>query len=128
MDECMHGMNPEWCATCRGTDAPPRPGDRYGYYGGETKQDLLDALCDLLGIPCQRLGVGSSLPAEVFHVVAARAGIPAGSMPEIGRAVAQKAGLDWTTDCDSTASTSGGGSTVTATGLKVLVEAVGRLR
>lgn len=127
MDDCVHGMNPEWCATCQGTDSAPRPGDRYGYYGGETKQDLLDALCDLLHIPRQSVGVGSSLPSEVFEAAAETAAVPTGSMPEIGRAVTEKAGLVWSSDCDSTGSLSGGGSTVTAAGLRTMLSALGRL-
>lgn len=127
MDECRHGMNPEWCATCLGTDSTTTAGDTYGYYGGQTKQDLLDELCDALGIPREPVGRGSSLPSHVFDVAADRTGVARGSMPSIGRAVADKAGLTWTADCDSTGSLSGGGSTVTAAGLRILISAVGRL-
>jgi hypothetical protein len=127
MTKCVHGMNPEWCASCSGTDAHSRPGDRYGYYGGETKQDLLDAMCAALGLPQEPVGVGSSLPSHVFNVAAQRTGVPVGSTPEIGRAVTEKAGLVWTEHCDSTGSASGGGSTVTATGLRTVVEALRRM-
>ena len=48
-------------------------------------------------------------------------------MPEIGRAIAERAGKTWTPACDSTVSLSGGGSTVTAVGLRVIVDALGRL-
>jgi len=46
------------------------------------------------------------------------------SMPEIGRAIAEKAGLRWGSDCDSTGSISRGGSTVTAVGLRVMINSL----
>lgn len=48
-------------------------------------------------------------------------------MPEIGEAIARKAKLPWTASCDSRASRSGGGSTVTAEGLEVMVRALRKL-
>lgn len=127
-DECLHGMNLEWCSTCNGSDVEAaRPHDNLGFVGGETKQDLLDELCDELGIPREKVGVGSSLPSHVFDAAAARAGVRPGSMPEIGRAITEKVGRAWTSDCDSTGSVSGGGSTVTATGLRALIDALRRL-
>jgi hypothetical protein len=128
-DECIHGMDPTWCATCNGADARAARGHGagYGFYGGETKQDLLYELCDLLGLPRQPIGVGSSLPSDVFEAAADRAGVRRGSMPEIGRAIARKAGKRWGSDCDSTGSISGGGSTVTAVGLRVMIDSFGVL-
>ena len=121
----MHGMNPEWCSQCNGTDQPvPGSGASDGYYGGETKQDLLNALCDLLSLPSEPIGEGSSLPSHVFLAAAERIGVPLGSMPEIGEAIAQEAGLAWGADCDSRGSISGGGSTVTAEGLRVMLKSL----
>jgi hypothetical protein len=92
-----------------------------------TKQEALHQLCDLLGITRLPIGAGSSVPAELFDALALRAGVDHGPMPVVGRRVAEKAGLAWTADCDSTTSASGGGSTVTLAGLRVLIAAVGNL-
>lgn len=121
-------MSSAWCGVCSGADkgASSRRGE-YGFYGGESKQDLLDKVCRLLGIPTEPVGVGSSLPSRVFDEAAKRAGVQGGSMPEIGERIAQKAGLTWGPDCDSRGSISGGGSTVTREGLSVLVDALGKL-
>ena len=128
-DECRHGMNPEWCSTCRGVDDSAFNGARgTGLQGGEAKQDQLDRLCRQLGIPTVPVGVGSSLPSHVFEAAARQCGVPLGSMPEIGEALAGKAGLSWTADCDSRGTVSGGGSTVTREGLDVINRAVAALR
>lgn len=128
-EECIHGMSPSWCATCNGADtaASSSRGAGYGYFGGETKQDLLNELCDLLDLPREPIGEGSSLPSHVFSAAAARAGVRGGSMPEIGQAVTEKAGRVWGPECDSRGSLSGGGSTVTAEGLRVMLDALRRL-
>lgn len=95
--------------------------------GGEVKQEQLDRLCRQLGIPSVRVGVGSSLPSHVFEAAARQCGVQVGSMPEIGEALAMKAGLSWTADCDSRGTVSGGGSTVTREGLDVINRAVAKL-
>lgn len=127
-EECRHGMNPDWCAACRGDDdgSTPRPGGS-GLHGGDSKQDQLNRLCRQLGIPAVPVGVGSSLPSEVFDAAARVCGVPLGSMPEIGEAITLKAGLAWTGVCDSRGTVSGGGSTVTREGLEVMNRAVARL-
>ena len=71
-----------------------------------------------------KMGVGSSLPADLFDSLAAFAGVDPGPMPVVGQRVAEAAGIPWTAECDSRHTPSGGGSTVTLTGLKVLVDAV----
>lgn len=89
-----------------------------------SKQDLLNDLCEALGLPREPIGVGSSPPSRVFEAAARAAGVRVGSMPEIGEAIAARAGLDWGPDCDSRGSVSGGGSTVTREGLAAMVKAV----
>jgi hypothetical protein len=79
-DECIHGMDPTWCATCHRSEA-----------------------------------------------AADRAGVSPGSMPEIGRAIADDSGLRRGSYCDSTGSMSGGGSTVTAVGHRVMIDSLGVL-
>lgn len=125
-DECLHGMPPSWCGICvpRGADvSTPRLG-QHGFYGGVTKQDVLADICRILGMPVAAVGVGSSLPSEVFDAAAARAGTSGGSMSEIGEAVARRAGMDWPAGADSRGTLSGGGSTVTLHGLKIMRDAL----
>lgn len=127
-EECIHGMTRAWCATCTRTElaATSRTGE-YGFHGGRSKQDLLDDVCDLLNIKRQPIGVGSSLPSDVFEAAARQAGVRVGSMPETGEAIANKAGIIWGPDCDSRGTISGGGSTVTREGLEVMFKSLRRL-
>ena len=99
----------------------------------ESKQEALDRLCDALGLE-RHPGItakGSSIPEVVFMRALEVTGVPcpeAGGMPAKARAVVEAAGLPWGSDCDSTQSESGGGSTVTLTGLNRILEVVeGRL-
>lgn len=126
-DECQHGMNPAWCGICQGHDDRAST-DTARSPEGRPKQELLDHLCDMLGLPREPVGVGSSLPSHVFDAAATAAGVPRGSMPEIGEAIAEKAGLGWGPECDSRSTISGGGSTVTRAGLEVMLRALARLR
>lgn len=121
-------MDASWCAICTKADdaSGSRVGD-YGFHGGRSKQDLLDSICDQLGVAREPIGVGSSLPSQVFLTMAAKVGVRRGSMPEIGQAVAERAGITWGPSCDSRGSSSGGGSTVTIEGLHVLERALARL-
>ena len=129
MEECKHGTNPDWCAVCNGTDTSTSVRSQgYGFHGGETKQDILDEVCDKLGIPRPSVGAGSSLPSSVFESAAKRCAVPTGSMAEIGGAIARKTGLAWGSECDSRGSLSGGGSTVTSDGLRVILKALRSLR
>lgn len=90
----------------------------------EIKQDVLDDVTDLLGMPRYQVGVGSSLPSEVFDAAALRVGVAASSMPDINEAIIVRAGLPYYHAYDSRASVSGGGSTVTLEGLQALREAL----
>ncbi|MDN5797889.1 MAG: hypothetical protein L0H79_19385 [Intrasporangium sp.] len=124
--ECIHCMPTSWFGICTNADSgvTVRTGE-YGFHGGESKQDLLEMVCRLLRIPTEPVGVGSSLPSHVFEEAARQVGVPLGSMPEIGERIAARAGLEWGSDCDSRGSLSGGGSTVTREGLRVLASALG---
>lgn len=126
--ECVHGMDAAWCAICtKADDASGSRGGEYGFHGGRSKQDALDAVCDQLGIDRQPIGASGSLPSGVFDEMAVRVGVPRGSMPSTAQAVAEKAGLAWGPTCDSRGSASGGGSTVTVEGLGVLERALALL-
>jgi len=128
MDECVHGMEAAWCGICN--KAPGADSARlgiYGYQGGETKQDVLDDVCRLLGIPKQAVSVGSSLPSDVFAEAARQAGVEPGSMPEVCEAIVLKAGHSYSPQFDSRTSSSGGGSTVTLEGIQAMRRALQRL-
>jgi len=127
-DECIHGMPRAWCSLCEKAEGPSAGPAKSSSQGErKSKQALLNELCDLLGLPRQRIGVGSSLPSEAFEAAAELARVPAGSMPEIGERVAARAGLSWRTSYDSRSTPSGGGSTVTREGLEVVVASIRRL-
>jgi hypothetical protein len=120
---CQHGLIPGECGPCPDPSIRPAVEQR----DVPLKADLVRRLASMLDMPDPGIGVGSSIPSELFAVMARRVGVPFGSMPEVGEAVARKAGVAWDKDCDSRSSTSGGGSTVTAVGLGRLVTALQRL-
>lgn len=127
MEECVHGMDPAWCATCSKTDdTVSGRASTASFHGGELKQDVLNDITDLLGLRRYVLppGGGSSLPAEVFDVAARRVGVAVGSMPEICEAIVLKAGYTYSTSYDSRGTLSGGGSTVTLPGIQAMRKAL----
>lgn len=126
MSECVHGMVAEWCGVCTkaSESATSSRLGSYGYQGGETKQDVLLEVCQLLGIPPRGVAAGSSLPSDVFAEAARQAGVPAGSMPDICEAIVLKAGHAYSPSFDSRASGSGGGSTVTLDGIRAMRKAL----
>lgn len=78
------------------------------------KQASLDRICKRLGLPPMVVSTGSSVPSDMFIGAALQFGLNAhGAMPQLGKRIAEAAGLTWTEACDSTHSPSGGGSTVT---------------
>ncbi len=92
-----------------------------------TKGDALRRIGDLLGLRFS-LSEGSTVPTTLFTEAARRAGVSSdGSMPVRGERVVREAGLVWDSRCDSRNAPSGGGSTVTLTGLNRLLEALIRL-
>ncbi|MBH0110833.1 hypothetical protein I6E81_11700 [Salinibacterium sp. NG22] len=122
MDECHHGMDPAWCATCSNTDdTSASRSDSHGFHGGETKQDVLNDVTRMLGMRSRQVSVGSSLPSDVFAAAALRVGVAAtGSMPEVLERIVAKAGHEYHSNFDSRGSLSGGGSTVTLEGIQAL--------
>lgn len=96
-----------------------------------TKQQTIDEVCEVLGVGPFSVGKGSSEPAQFFLEVAQSLGIEVpstSSKPEVARRIVEKAGMVWESDCDSRSTDSGGGSTVTLEGLKLLLSAVKKLR
>ena len=127
VNECVHGMNPDWCGICKEPRGSVYSGHGVSTAGGRTKQDELNLLCDQLRLPREPIGEGSSLPSEVFEQIQIRFGLPRGSMPEVAQSAAEAAGLPWSPEFDSRSSLSGGGSTVTFDGLVQLNRAIAAL-
>lgn len=126
-EDCRHGLNPEWCASCRGDDdrALSPAGGRNVF--GNGMQAQLDRLCRQLSIPMAKVSADSSLPAEVFAAAAKASGVKAGTMPETSASIATKAGLKWTPACDNRATSKGAATMVTREGLVVLNRAVAKV-
>ncbi len=93
----------------------------------ETKQELIDEICRLLGIGPFTIGLGSTEPAQFFREVAERIGVDllgVSTKPQIARRIVEAKGFEWDERCDSTSSISGGGSTVTTFGIHRVKQAV----
>jgi hypothetical protein len=97
----------------------------------ETKQQVIDDVCNTLKVGPFPVGKGSTEPAQFFQEVAHSLGIDvngASSKPVIARRIVEWAGLVWGPECDSRGTDSGGGSTVTLEGLRLVRSAVEKLR
>lgn len=93
------------------------------------KKDIMDEICDELRIDRYDLFVGSSIPSEFFSRVARELGIPVVSgMPAMARRIVEHGREQWTPECSSELSESGGGGTVTAFGLLKMKEAIWKLK
>ncbi len=92
-----------------------------------SKQSLIDEVCSLLNIGPYKVASGSSEPAAFLRDVATFFEVDLSgrnSKPEIAEAICRLAGLPWGPECDSRSSLSGGGSTVTLSGLRQVSQAV----
>lgn len=90
-----------------------------------SKKEAVYRLCDLLRIPREEVGPGSTEPTGPFREACRQLGLPTdGSKPILGRRVAESARLRWDDSCDSTDTPSGGGATVTLPGLNRVLEAL----
>jgi hypothetical protein len=112
-------MTQAWCDVCR---APQLVNTAADPHGGRSAQLLFDDLCALLDIPRYFPGPGST-PSRVFAAAAERADVAAGSMPEVGQAIATKAGLTWGPSCDNRQSRQHG-TVVSREGVGVVVQAM----
>lgn len=125
MTECKHGLEELWCGTCSGADdSVPSATAAHGTHGGETKQEVVNDICDQLAIPRLPVSTGSSIPSEIFVTAADRLNVPSGSMPEVAEAIVLLAGHVWSSAYDSRDTLSGGGSTVTLPGLQAVRRAL----
>ena len=91
-----------------------------------TKQELLDLICETANIDARfKVGVGSSIPSDFFRVLQDKySSINTTGMENIAALICHEYGVEWTSECDSSFSPSGGGGTVTKTGLIQLLQAI----
>ncbi|WP_432457384.1 hypothetical protein [Cellulomonas iranensis] len=86
------------------------------------KAEVVAEIATESDLPDPGIGVGSSVSSRFFGQLAVRWGVPSGSMPDIGKAIVEKAGGRWDEACFSL------GSTVTVEGLERILAATRRLR
>ncbi len=95
---------------------------------GLSKQSLVNEISTLaLNSKTYALSNGSSIPSNFFVDLEDRFGIPvAKGMESKAATFCDFFGVEWTKECDSSETPSGGGGTVTKKGLEVLLIAVKR--
>jgi hypothetical protein len=87
----------------------------------ETKDDLMAEICDLLAIETYKTTIGSSVPRRFFSDLLDYFGLPDdGDAVTACKTLITNANLKWEREYSSEASPSGGGGTVTLSGLKAL--------
>ncbi len=93
-----------------------------------SKQNLVNRISHLaLNDKAYLLSSGSSIPSEFFLDLENRFSIPVSNGMESKAATfCDYFGIEWTSDCDSSETPSGGGGTVTRRGLEVILLAVER--
>lgn len=127
-EECLHGMDMAWCSTCNKIDDSFLGRMRsHNWTESETKQEVFDDIADRIGAPRRMVGVGSSLPSELFEDISLALGIAYTSMPEVCESVVLQAGMKYSSSFDSRLTDSGGGSTVTLEGLLAMRSALEKL-
>lgn len=87
----------------------------------ETKDDLLSEICDLLGIENYETTVGSSVPRRFFSDLLDFFDLrDEGDAVTACKQILAKAGQGWSREYSSESTPSGGGGTITLSGLKAL--------
>lgn len=87
----------------------------------EQKYELVQQICEMLGLPLFRLSTGSTEPKEMFLAISHEIGL---AIPEthhkveIAREIVEYAGISWSSACESS------GGTVTQLGLSKVRDAV----
>lgn len=89
------------------------------------KQEIVDLISELaLDGNSYRLSKGSSIPNKFFSDLGLRFGVPvAKGMDTKAATICSVLNVEWNPQCDSSSSPSGGGGTVTKTGLLHLLTA-----
>lgn len=97
---------------------------RGNFQGAEppmAKAEIVQALADLLGVPCPPMSTGSTEPRRIFELVNDRLGLgldPKLGKPELARGIVMASGSDWHPDFESR------GATVTKSGLLAVLQSV----
>jgi hypothetical protein len=87
----------------------------------QTKEELVHAIAQRLGITTPAMSTGSTEPKEIFVAVNRELGLgldESASKPDLACAIVESAGYRWAPDFESR------GSTVTASGLAAVLRAV----
>jgi hypothetical protein len=94
----------------------------------KSKQEIVDEISSIaLAGKAFPLSVGSSIPKQFFLDLEFRFGVPSSKgMENKGATFCEYFGVPWTDSCDSASSPSGGGGTVTRTGLLSILETVNK--
>ncbi|MFC7595914.1 hypothetical protein ACFQU3_11385 [Terrabacter sp. GCM10028922] len=85
------------------------------------KTEIVQAIADLLGVPCPPMSTGSTEPRSIFELVNDRLGLGLNSKlgkPELARGIVLASGAEWHPDFESR------GATVTKAGLLAVLVAV----
>ncbi len=91
----------------------------------ETKNDLMAEICNLLGMPEYKTTVGSSIPRRFFSELLDHFGLPdEGDSVQAAKSLVSSANIMWKPEFDSSDSPSGGGGTITLSGLKAVRQSV----
>lgn len=96
-----------------------------------TKEGLVADIAHAIGRTPPPMSIGSTEPKRVLEMVVDRFALDIDksmSKPQLARAIVVAAGGVWDDSCDSTSSPSGGGSTITLTGLERVLHAANSLR
>lgn len=96
-------------------------------YAKLTKQEVINRITTILQSGGLAVSTGSTEPKRLMEAIVERFGLRLDlrlSKPELAQAIATSAGIPWDERCDSRHTPSGGGSTVTLTGLRRLLAAV----
>lgn len=92
----------------------------------QTKQEIVNDICLIANLgETFKLFRGSSIPLQFFQKLERRFSIPIANGMEVkAETICSYFGIEWTKECDSSKSPSGGGGTVTKIGLLKIKEAV----
>lgn len=92
-----------------------------------TTQDWLNEIAGLVGRPARTVRRGGTEPKEVLLDIVNALALPIDTdlpKPQLAAAIARAGGENWDRSCDSDATPSGGGGTITNVGLDRVLRAV----
>ena len=91
----------------------------------DSKAEVFDEISQLLGLRDIPLSVGATVPRQFFSEIAERMHLSdSGSSLDVAKRIVASQGQQWPSDGDSSSTPSGGGGTITTSGLSAIREAV----